>query len=679
MDKEIKIADSLTGKTSVYSYCREKISEISQKLSVINAQRAEALRYYQASPSVVPYKEGRSRAVTTDLSDTVEWAMPALLEIFCGQDKSIAIEPAEGTDVKAAELLDMLISYQLQVRNNWYLICHDWFKDAMLGKMGIVKYSWYREEKRIKKLYEELSEEEYKVLASRPDINIVSVKQRYANAEEIEEGVESAASLYDVEAEFIKDDEYPKIQVIPPEDFGCDPNVTSIDDAPFIFHRIYLQPWMAKKIYGDFVRAKWDELPRGQMIGESDMMAIQQKEVRNQVLGATTYTYDEYKDLLIIYECYYYNADGEPRMAILCGNDVLWEGENIYGRPPFVAITPVKLSHKILGLSVADLVQETQRLRTILLRQIIDNLYQSNYRRYFVDPERVNMADFLDLNTTNAAIRTKGDPKLAAMPELKAPLPPEVFQFWEMLQIERDYHSGIPRSYQGVLPSVAHRTARGQNQQIQLASQRIQAIARLIAEMGMKPLINHVIDMNIKFLKKKTSIRYLNEWIEIDPDNIIGKYDVKVSVGLGVPDKETIIVQAQQLLGIYAQLVRSGVSVVNAQNVYNLLAKMLNAMNIKNVQDYITDPGVISGLSQIYLMLIQLITQQGGDPATVQAALQQISQVFAAAGVPVTEIQQKITQAMTAEQIGAEAPEQPMPPEQPIAPRTTPEGRGFYA
>lgn len=647
-------------------FCVNQIRRIQNEMAMLNADREEALRFYRSDPTIVEIIKDRSQITTNDLADTVEWAMPALLEIFAGNDEFISVEPAQEEDVEAAKFQDLLINYQIRERNNWYMICQDWIKDCLMMKIGAIKYKWHKEREHIDKEYDDLNEMEYQRIINQPNAEILEMEEKIEQPEVVNpltnELVAPRVSKYRVKVRYIIEDEYPKLEVIPPEDFGINITARSVEEADFVYHRTRLKKWQIAQIYGpEFI----DEIIGGKDIGGW------QKSVEQARFEDISSYYDKDKDEYIVYECYFRDDDGTPRIMTLCGNSILLDEENKYRKPPFACITAIKMSHRLMGLSFYDILKNIQRLRTVLLRQIVDNLYQSNFRRYFIDPERVNLNDYLNTNVTNAAIRVKGDPRFSVMPEQKAPLPPEVFQFWELLQIERDYHSGVPRSYQGVMPSVVHRTARGQQQQVQLASQRIQSMARLIAEMGLKPLIKSMIDMNIMFLNKKVSTRYLNKWIEISPDNIIGKFDIKVNVGLGVPSKDSIIVQCQQLLGIYAQIFKAGLPVVNANNVYNVLKEMLNAMGLKNTGDFITDPGVITRLGQLYIFLIQAVGQD-------QALLQQITETMAMAGVPVQEIQAQIASAMTPEQIGSEAPTQATQPIQPIAPRTTPEGRGFY-
>jgi len=131
-------------------------------------------------------------------------------------------------------------------------------------------------------------------------------------------------------------------------------------------------------------------------------------------------------------------------------------------------------------------------------------------------------------------------------------------------------------------------------------------MARLIAEMGVAPLVTDVVDLNIRFLKKKTSVRYLNSWKDISPDNIIGKYDSIVNVGLGTGNKQQTIVNVQQLLGLYAQIQKAGVPIVTPQNVYNAMKELIKAMGFRNTADFVSDPAFNERIKRLLMMLMQL-------------------------------------------------------------------------
>jgi hypothetical protein len=72
--------------------------------SKLTGERSRAQQYYNGDMTAdMPVPEGRSQAVSTDVADTIEGLMPALLEIFCGTDDVVKFEPVGPEDVQAAE------------------------------------------------------------------------------------------------------------------------------------------------------------------------------------------------------------------------------------------------------------------------------------------------------------------------------------------------------------------------------------------------------------------------------------------------------------------------------------------------------------------------------------------------------------------------------------------------
>src|SRR5689334_11114329 len=57
-------------------------------------ERADAMDYYLGNMRKdMPAQEGRSRAVSTDVADTIEGLMPHLMDIFAGSDEVVRFEP----------------------------------------------------------------------------------------------------------------------------------------------------------------------------------------------------------------------------------------------------------------------------------------------------------------------------------------------------------------------------------------------------------------------------------------------------------------------------------------------------------------------------------------------------------------------------------------------------------
>ena len=654
------------------TWCLEWIDKIRSDMSKLNSLRAEDLKFVNADPSIVSYVEGRSKLTTTDSRDMIETIKPDLLEIFAGGDDVVSVQPQEETDTEGVKRQEILVNKQLKIRNQWYITCNDVISDALELKTGGAKITWHKETKYIDKTYEGLTDEEFIAKINQPDTEVLEHTEVITQQAEIDPltgmTLSPAIKEHTLKLRYVINDEYPKIEPIPAEKLGFPINAKDIQDAPFMYHICTYPKWEFMKVFNK--KAK-DIEKYISSYPESDTGGVEQQ--RFAEFGKPTFMYDKDSQEYIVYECYYREPDtGDWKITHICGKEELLTEDNSYGKYPFRIATPVKLSHRIIGLSIPDLLKEIQKARTALFRQIYDNAYLANSRRYFLDPSRLNLDDYLNNTATNSVIRCKGDPRGIVLPEEKAPLPPEIFSFWEMLNVEKDYHGITPRSYQGVNPNVLNKTFRGQNQQIAQAGKRLMMMARLFAEMFFKPLVCDVIDLNLKFLTKKTQVRYLNDWIEISPDNIVGKYDVVVNVGLGTGSKDQTIVYMQQLMGLYAQIYKAGIPIVNGQNVHNAMKELVKAMGFQNTSDFVSDPKLNQAITQFAMAVLQKMQMSGIQDPETEAMAMQILSLFGAAPQQQGNISGKDTE-MT------ETPSQPHVAGQPFNPMLTPSGRGYYA
>jgi hypothetical protein len=648
-------------------YCLTQIKKIKEEQKTLNTDRADAMKFYRAEPEIVECAAGRSKATTTDLMDCVEWIKPSLLEVFASGDQFVSLDPGGEEDTVAVEKQNLLVNQQLKVKNNWFMILHDWFDDMLKLKTGAVKYQWFESTEFIDKDYTELTDDEYMAKEMEKDCEVLAhTENSVAQMVTGPMGLPMPTQVRTHNATIRKTvrDEYPLIEACPAEDIGYPLKTRDVKDAMFFYHRIPYEQWEIEKRYGKKILEK--------VKGLSEAMHEDTDEVHRERfsdLGGEHFITSKDDGRLWVYECYYKDKEnGTPMVAEVCGDVKCSVGKNKYRKPPFHVITPIKMAHRVAGFSLYDLIKEIQKIRTALLRQIMDNVYFANNRRYFGDPNRMNVDDYLNNNFPGALVRTTGD--YSPKPEEKSPIPQDVFAFWEMLNVEKDYHSGVPRSFQGVNPNVLNKTWRGQNQQIGQASQRVSMMIRLISEMGVAPLISDIVDLNIRFLKKPTMIRYMNTWNEITPDNIVGKYDVIVNVGLGTGNKDQMIIYMQQLLGLYLQAANAQIGVVTPINVYNAMKELIKAMGIRNVGDFVTEPK----FTQTVMALLMTLQQMGAasNPQIgqmMQAIAGQLGMLPKPAGAGAND---KGTAP------GQEMPPTPETPQSPGEPRTQITGGGFF-
>ena len=68
----------------------------------LRAQRETNIREYYRQPYGTE-EENWSTIVASDVSDTIEWILPALLKTFSSTDKAVSFEPSKKEDVQGAE------------------------------------------------------------------------------------------------------------------------------------------------------------------------------------------------------------------------------------------------------------------------------------------------------------------------------------------------------------------------------------------------------------------------------------------------------------------------------------------------------------------------------------------------------------------------------------------------
>jgi hypothetical protein len=134
-------------------------SEKSNALAAISAarlmeDRADAMDYYLGDMDKdMPPQDGRSRAVSTDVADTIEGLMPSLMDIFAGSDEVVRFEPVGPEDEAAAQQETDYVNHVFMQQNPGFMILYSFIKDALLSKVGIVKVWWEEREEESRETY----------------------------------------------------------------------------------------------------------------------------------------------------------------------------------------------------------------------------------------------------------------------------------------------------------------------------------------------------------------------------------------------------------------------------------------------------------------------------------------------------------------------------------------------
>lgn len=615
-----------------YAISEEKLDEIRENV-MHEIERADNYYEEEIEPMVIkrhkvyesdaeyykkkyPNLTNISDVTASDFHDTVEWAIPSLIKVFFGNEDICKLQGANSEqDEKAAAAHSELIKYQLERCNDGFLVFYDWIKNSLIDNLGIVKCYWEREETIEPKTIVASQRELYE-LQLNPKITITNIEEK-------------APDVFQVDYEEVTNitKNQPKLEVVPPSEFRFNPEAKSLEDVDFVAHRKivkldYLRRREREGVFqnidkvldgtgttGTYTRTNYDEElnPRAYM--------------RNSDVGV-----EDAKKEFLLYECYVktdINNDGILEDLIVTMVDkktIVRLEENTMGRHPFFVISPIRDTSRLFPKrGIADLVGELQDLNTAFLKQIIYNIAVNNNKQAFVNVDLLlDPSEFID---GKKAVRVTGDPRNAVYYTPVEQLQPQVFQFLEYMNTMKENRTGITRYNQGMDANSLNKTATGITQIMNASNQRLELIARIFAETGIKQLFRHMIKMNQMYITEETFIRITDKPKPIFPEDLEGTIDIVVNVGVVAGSKQQQAQSMQLLLGMYPQLLQAGLA--SPEHVSYAFGRLVEALGYKNVSDFLFTPEILReaemmGVPPQMLMMMKYAQESGQVPPALQ-------------------------------------------------------------
>src|SRR6185369_10880238 len=113
----------------------------------LSTEREDAMLYYLGDMSKdMPAQDGRSKAVSTDVADTIEGLLPQLMDIFAGSDEVVRFEPVGPEDEEGAQQESDYVNHVFMQQNPGFMTLYSFIKDGLLSKVGVVKVWWEERE-----------------------------------------------------------------------------------------------------------------------------------------------------------------------------------------------------------------------------------------------------------------------------------------------------------------------------------------------------------------------------------------------------------------------------------------------------------------------------------------------------------------------------------------------------
>ncbi len=577
------MASSKLSDTELVARIEAEINDALGYSDTISLQREEAMKYYYAE-KFGNEVEGRSQYVDSSVMDTIEWIKPSLMRVFASGDEMVVFNPTGPEDVEAAKQATDYVNHIFTKDNNGWEILYSWFTDALLQKNGIVKCWWDDYEDWNREEYTNLDEEEFNVLIMSPEVEIIE-HTPYEGFHDVV--ISRRAQIGRV-----------KIENVEPSEFLISRESKTIEDARFVCHRVIKTLSELREMWPDF-----DFKPEEMGWGE-DMVPMSGERLAR-------YSYDNsagipwgglgigYPEEVLreywLHESYLrtdHDGDGIAELRKVCSvGSLVIENEPI-DRIPFVSVTPIKIPHKFFGLSIADLIMDIQLIKSTLMRNLMDNMYNQNFGRYAVLEGQANLDDLLT-QRPGGVVRVKSPN--AIMPLATPQLEQSSFGMLEYLDQLRESRSGVNKYSQGLNENAltSHTTASAVQATMTAAQSRVELIARCFAETGVKELMKNIYELVLKNQDHERVIMLRNQWVPVRPDMWRDQFDCTVSVAIGSGNKDQQLMHLTSMLQFAGDAMRGGLKIVSEKNMYNMGAALIKNMGFQNVQDFLTDPDTV--------------------------------------------------------------------------------------
>lgn len=389
-----------------------------------------------------------------------------------------------------------------------------------------------------------------------------------------------------------------KVLGVPPEEFGIERGARSIRDCNYCFHEVVTKTegqLIAEGFEATQVRALDD------YTGNTDSETLA-RDTTDEHLATSAGGTNSAARMVRITEHYVrmdYEGDGRPCLyQVITGGD---QGEILrkdgreciapFDAIPFATTTPVPMTHRFFGRSIADLVMPLQREKTALKRAALDNLYLHNNPRVEVSEANAgpNTLDDLLVSRPGGVVRTKtpGGLNWQVVPDITS----SIYPMMQYLDAELEVRTGLSRQSQGIDANALQNQSATAVAQVFSASQmRIKLIARIMAE-GVRDIFALLHGTIRKHGQQLQTVRLRNAWVDVDPRNWKTRDDMTINVGLGSGGKAAQFAQAMALANIQKELVMGGkLHLVGDRELYNTAAELTRIMGHKNPDRFFNDP-----------------------------------------------------------------------------------------
>ena len=571
--------------------------------------RADAMSYYFRDKYGTEV-EGRSQVVTGEVAEAVDGALPQLIRVFTSCEDAVRFEPTKDGEEELADQASDMANWVFYKDNDGFLILHNWFKDALLQKVGVVKAYWEEKKDTIKEKYKGLTDDELAMIMQTGEWEITK------QVTDMVIGMDGMPyNTHNITIQKINDESRIAIENVPPEEFLISKRAKTIEDSPFTAHRRMIA--RGDLIAMGYEKSIVDTIPAGDRLEYApERLARFGRDEQPDYSQSTDLSMEEVE----IFECYIKvdtNDNGllELRRVILGGEQILSNEECDY--VPFHSVCPIPIPHKFFGQSLADRTMDLQLTKSTILRQMLDNLYLTNNARVTAVEGQVNLDDLLT-STAGGVVRVKNSQAVTQLNVQNTA--GQSFPMMEYLDGVQAKRTGVSDMQQGLDANVLQNTtATAVAAMMQQSAGKLELMARIFAETGVKSLFRGILHLLCKYQNQAKTIRMRGKWVSYDPREWSDLYDVSINVGLGNGNRQEQIAMLQMIMAKQEEIIgKYGANnpLVSVTQYRSTLGRMIEMAGFKDTTSFINDI-----TPEVEQQILQQASQPPADPTSEAAQL----------------------------------------------------------
>ncbi len=560
-----------------------------------SADRVKAMEYYDGVMRDVPADANRSKVVSRDVRAAIKKVLPSLIRTILGNDKVVEYEPVNQGDEGGAEQATDYINYIVFPESDGYDAVQDAAHDALKLRNGVIR--WWYDKKRIVEVsrHTGLDEAAMVQLVADDAVEVLEQAQSVATVE-TEQGPQQIP-VYDLKIRRVIEKGCTRLAAVPLEEFLIHPDAMSIEDS--LCTGINMKMRRSDLVAMGYDRAVIDELPASTRDNDKET----EESARRRDIGNADDQSDKAAQEVDYYELYVrIDADddgiAELRRMIFAGGtgeNNLLENEE-WDEVPFADLITERRPHQREGNSITDDMAEIQRIKTVLLRQTLDNLYWQNNLQPIVQEGTIENPEAVLNPKFGQPIRvSQGTAVGAAVGYNQVPMVADKsFNMLGYLDQEATDRTGISDASSGMAPDALQNMTAKASSMIEAAGiGQTELMVRTFAQ-GLKRVFQGLLKLTIKHQDQPRTVRLRGKWVTFDPRHWNAAMDATVNTGLGAGTRERDMMMVQMVQQLQEKLLSTLGPVnnpyVSPDNLYNSISKTVEAAGLKSPDLYFTKP-----------------------------------------------------------------------------------------